>query len=264
MAKGKISVKKGIKNLCIIQARVESTRLPSKVLLDLYGKSVLERVLERTSASRLVSKVAVATGIGKENLPIVRICATKGIPVFCGSEEDVLDRFYQLAKLFNPENVVRITADCPLIDPAVIDLVIKNHMRSGADYTSNNAPPTFPDGEDVEIFTFSALRDAWKNASLMSEREHVTPYIRKHKFDLHCVQNKIDLSSKRWTLDDPEDYKFIKAVYQAFKGKNMFAMNDVLRLLAKNPKMEKINAGISRNEGYKKSLREDKVVKIGD
>lgn len=252
-----------MKNLCVIQARMSSTRFPGKVLLDLSGKSVLERVIERVSASRLISEVVVATGIGNENLPIVNLCAANGVRVFCGSEDDVLDRFYQVAKLLSTENVVRITADCPLVDPEIIDLVIKSHIRSGADYTSNNEPPTFPEGLDVTVFTFSALRDAWSNAILHSEREHVVPYIfnRKNNFKLNSIKNKTDYSSNRWTLDYPVDYKFINAVYKAFNGKKHFMMKDVLQFLDKNPLIAKLNEKIPRSEGYKKSLCDDIVLK---
>ncbi len=249
-----------VENLCIIQARMGSTRLPGKTLLDLGGKTVLQRVLERTAACRRIPETAVVTGIGAGNLPIVKLCAGENIRVFCGSEDDVLDRFYQLARLIKPGNIVRITADCPLLDPAVVDLVIKEHARAGADYTTNTIPPTFPDGEDVEVFTFAALERAWKKAALPSEREHVTPYIRKRpgSFKIHSVRNARDLSGKRWTLDDTADYKFISAVYRAFRGRKLFGMDDILRLLSKRPELEKINGAIAINEGYKKSLREDK------
>lgn len=255
--------KKHIKNLCIVQARMGSTRLPGKVLMKLRGKTVLERVLERAAASRNVSEVVVATGIGKENLPIVKLCAAKGIRVFSGSEEDVLDRFYQLAKLVNPSNIVRITADCPLIDPRVIDRVVKEHCSARADYTCNIQPPTYPNGEDVEVFTFQALKRAWQKAALTSEREHVTPYIRKHPaiFKIHSVKNSVDLSEKRWTLDHMADFRFVSSVYQALNHKSLFGMDEILRLLAARPALENLNIGIDRHEGYLKSLRNDKRVK---
>lgn len=254
-----MTAKRPPENFCIVQARTGSTRLPGKVLMNLGGKTVLERVLERAAAARSLSEVAVATGIGAENLPIVKFCAAKGIRVFCGSEGDVLDRFYQLAKLVKPKNIVRITADCPLMDPYIIDLVVKAHCRSGADYTTNAEPPTFPDGEDVEVFTFRALERAWNAATLTSEREHVTPYVRKHPriFKTHSVRNAADLSGKRWTLDNPEDMTFLTAVYKAFKGEGLFGMDEILRLLSKRPELEKLNGAITRNEGYKKSIRED-------
>jgi len=229
------------------------------VLKDLCGRSVLERVIARASAARSLSEVTVVTGTGPENLPIVKLCSVLGIRVFCGSESDVLDRFHQFAKLIRPDNIVRITADCPLIDPRVIDLVVKAHAASGADYTTNTAPPTFPDGEDVEVFTFPALEKAWCKAVLPSEREHVTPFIRNHSriFRLHSVKNKVDLSGKRWTLDDPKDFKFISAVYRALGSRGLFGMAEILALLKKRPGLEKLNSGIARNQGYKKSLRED-------
>ena len=250
-----------IKNLCIVQARVGSTRLPGKTLMKLGGKPVLEHVLARTAAARTVSETVVATGIGRENLPIVRLCAAGGVRVFCGSEHDVLDRFYQLARLVRPDNIVRVTADCPLLDPCVIDLVVRAHIRAGADYTSNILPPTFPDGQDVEVFTFSVLEKTWRMAALPSDREHVTPFIRKRgrMFRLRSVRHTFDLSGKRWTLDNPEDMKFISAVYREFGGKTVFGMAEVLRLLEKKPRLEKINRGISRNEGYLRSLRTDRL-----
>ncbi|HOW89879.1 MAG TPA: glycosyltransferase family protein [Elusimicrobiales bacterium] len=252
---------KTLKNLCIIQARVGSTRLPGKVLMRIGGRTVLELVLARAKAARSVSEAAVVTGVGRENLPIVKLCSALGIRVFCGSEADVLDRFYQFAKLERPANIVRVTADCPLLDPRVIDRVTAAHSRSGADYTTNTMPPTFPDGEDVEVFTFQALEKAWRLSRLPSEREHVTPFIRKHgrMFRLCSVRNDRDLSGKRWTLDGPADMRFVSAVYRAFGGRKIFGMPEILRLLERRPDLEKINGGIARNEGYIKSLREDRL-----
>ena len=168
------------KIIVIIQARVGSTRLSSKVLLDLEGRTVLERVVERTKKSEFVSDVIVATTVAAADLKIADLCASKGIRAYRGSENDVLDRYYQAAKLFEASHVVRITADCPLIDPKVIDDVLKLHLKEKSDYTTNTIKETFPDGEDVEVFTFAALTKAWKDAALSSEREHVTPYIRNH------------------------------------------------------------------------------------
>ena len=140
-----------------------STRLPDKVLMKLADKTVLENIIDRVS----------------RYLEIARLCAMKGVSIFCGSEDDVLDRFYQTAKQFRIKNIVRITADCPLIDPQIIDRAVKLYLDTGADYVSNTLEETYPDGLDVEVFSFDALEAAWKDAKLMSEREHVTPYIRK-------------------------------------------------------------------------------------
>ncbi len=247
--------------LAIIQARMGSTRLPGKVLIDLEGKPVIERVVDRVLMAKKVDKVVVATSIDQNNLPLVELCAKKKIQVFVGSEDDVLDRFYQAAKLFNPDHVVRITADCPLMDPAVIDLVIDEHLNNGHDYTSNTFSETYPDGEDVEVFKYSALEKAWSNATLTSEREHVTPYIRKHNdiFTHGSVSYTQNLSQKRWTLDNQEDLEFISKVYKAlYKSNPLFGIDMILDYLKEHPELEMINNHIMRNEGYAKSLVNDK------
>jgi spore coat polysaccharide biosynthesis protein SpsF len=250
--------------LAVIQARLGSTRLPGKVLLGLEGKTVLEHVALRVKASRFVDKVIVATTLSPEDRKIVVLCKSCGIAVFCGSTEDVLDRFYQAVLPINPSHIVRITGDCPLMDPKVIDEVIKQHLAEKSDYTTNTLKETYPDGEDVEIFTFTALQKAWENARLSSEREHVTPYIRKNPvlFKLASVENKEDLGSKRWTIDNPEDYEFIKKIYKAlYKKNNLFGADEILAFLKRNPELEKINQHIIRNEGYAKSLEDDKTMK---
>ncbi len=251
------------KILAIIQARMGSTRLPEKVLMKLEDRTVLEHVVDRVGKSTYVTDLFVATTIDQKDLAIVRLCAEKNIRVFCGSEHDVLDRFFQLAKLIKPDHIVRITADCPLMDPAVLDLVISRHLETEADYTTNTFGETYPDGQDVEVFTYHAIQKAWKEADLVSEREHVTPYIRKHAeiFKHTSVDYSENLSGKRWTLDNAEDYEFIKRVYKALYGKDkIFGMEQVLSFLRQNPQIESINNAISRNEGYKKSLMQDKRV----
>lgn len=252
--------------ICIIQARTNSTRLPGKVLLKIEGKTVLEHVVERVKRSRLINEVIVATTLLPEDLRIVKLCALKGIKVYCGSEKDVLDRYYQASRLLGVNHIVRITADCPMIDPRVIDRVVRLHLKEKSDYTSNTIKEVFPDGEDVEIFTFKALKTAWQEARLPSQREHVTPYIQDNPdmFKLSNLECKQNLSKKRWTLDEPEDYQFIKRIFKALYKKNkIFGMEEVLQLLNKHPEYEKINQNIIRNEGYLKSLREDEALKSG-
>lgn len=249
--------------VCVIQARLNSTRLPGKVLMDLAGKSVLERVVERVKRSKAVNDIIVATTIRKEDLKIVRLCAVSDIRVYCGSEKDVLDRYFQAAKLMNATDIVRVTSDCPLIDPEIIDRVISMYISSKADYASNTIDPTFPDGQDVEIFSFKTLAKTWEEAKLMSDREHVTPFIKKNPrlFKLINVKYEKDLSGKRWTLDEKKDYQLIGSIYRYFSKTNgMFTMKDILRLIDKHPELEKINSGIKRNEGYIKSLRNDSLV----
>lgn len=254
--------------LAIIQARVGSTRLPGKVLLKIQDKTILQHVVDRVSMSHLVDEVIVATTIHRKDLPIVKLCSSKGIRIFCGSEEDVLDRYYQAAKLIKPKSILRITADCPVIDSEIIDQVIKKHLETGADYTGNTVgAETFPDGQDAEVFKYNALKSAWKNSELSSEREHVTQYIKKHEdqFKVEGLVSKEDLSAYRWTVDDPEDFELIKQIYDNLYVKNKyFKMCDILKLMKEKPELMEINNHIIRNIGLKKSINEDKLVKLDE
>lgn len=248
--------------LAIIQARMGSTRLPNKVLLDLHGKTVLEHVINRVKKSKYIDKVIVATTIEEKDLAIVKLCSELNTQVYCGSVDDVLDRYYQAAKLFKPKNVVRITADCPLMDPGVIDSVVKAHEINLCDYTSNVIEETFPDGEDVEVIKYNTLNEAWEDSKLASEREHVTLYIRNNsKYSKHSVISKINYGDKRWTLDTEDDYRFISKIYDDLYPVNqLFSMKEVLELLEKCPELEYINNKIIRNEGLIKSLKNDYIM----
>lgn len=251
--------------IAIVQARMGSTRLPGKVLLNLEDKTVLEHVIRRVKSSEYVDDVLVATTINKDDLRIIELCARLGVSVYCGSEDDVLDRYYQAAKLFKAEKIVRITSDCPIIDSKIIDEVISLHLKNNADYASNTLKETYPDGQDVEVFTFTALKTAWKSAKLASEREHVTPYIRNNPdiFEHVSLEYKDDLSQKRWTLDNAEDLEFLRLIYKSLYNKNrLFNMDDILTLINEKPEIEKINQHIIRNEGYLKSIREDKTLDL--
>lgn len=246
--------------LAIIQARTGSTRLPNKVLMNLAGEPVLKHVISRVKASTLVSDLVVATTLSNEDVEIVKLVSNLNVKVYCGSENDVLDRFYQIAKITQPDNIVRITADCPVIDPKVIDLVISEYEKNNVDYASNALNPTFPDGLDVEVFSFRSLEKAYFEAKLYSEREHVTPYINKNKhiFKVINITNNIDLSNKRWTLDNKEDFIFLESIFNALFYKNfLFGMDDILDFLNYKPELENINKHINRNEGYKTSLLKD-------
>jgi spore coat polysaccharide biosynthesis protein SpsF (cytidylyltransferase family) len=248
----------------IIQARMGSTRLPNKVLKNLGDKTVLEQVCSRVKKSKLIDEIFVATTIDKNNLPIVHLCSSIGVSVFCGSEDDVLDRFYQLSRLINPEHIVRITSDCPVIDSELIDSIIDSHLLSKADYTSNTIKDSFPDGLDTEVFKFSALEKAWDKAVLSSEREHVTPYIKNHPefFKLNSIVSKTDYSKKRWTLDTDLDFEFLQSIFEELYLNNpYFGTQEILNLLESKPYLEMINSDIIRNEGYQKSLKVDKIKK---
>ena len=249
----------------IIQARFGATRLPGKVLLKVLDKTILEYVIERVKRAETIEKVIVATTTKKDDSKVAGLAEGLGVGLFRGSEDDVLDRFYHAAKACNMKHIVRITADCPLIDPEVIDMVVNRYFDSEADYCANAVARTFPDGEDVEVFSFSALKDAWESARLPSEREHVTPYLRNNpnRFKLVDLIQDRDLSEKRWSLDRQEDFLFIKTVLEELYPLNPdFRMEDVLHFLELNPDVEKINRHIVNNEGYQKSLKEDRVPSI--
>lgn len=251
--------------LAIIQARMGSSRLPGKVLLDLAGRPVLWHAVSRVRKARLVDQVLVATTDQPSDEPIRQFCVVQAVPCFGGSEQDVLDRFVQAARFAGAtesDAIVRITADCPLIDPAVIDQVVAAYRQVGADYVSNVQPPTFPDGLDVEVFRFSALLTAWREAKLISEREHVTPYLRNHpeKFSAHNVTHSTDLSALRWTLDEPADYALLqRLVAELDRNQLDFHLEDVLQVLAAHPEWQELNRDFQRNEGYVKSLRQEQA-----
>lgn len=254
-----------MKATAIIQARFSASRLHGKVLLKILDKTVLEYVIERVQMAKMVDDVIVATTTKEEDSKIADLASRINIKVYRGSEDDVLDRYYQAAKMFNIKHIARITADCPLIDPDIIDSVSERYFDSGADYCSNTLEISFPDGQDVEVFSFAALEHAWKKADLLSEREHVTPFMTKHPeiFKLESYKNKTDLSDKRWTLDEKKDYEFIKSVIgELYPKKPDFRINDILSLLKRNPHLEEMNKNIERNEGYQKSLKNDRKVKI--
>jgi spore coat polysaccharide biosynthesis protein SpsF (cytidylyltransferase family) len=209
----------------IVQARVGSTRLPGKVLMDLGGRTVIDRVLERVSKIRAVGQIVVAIPHTIENLSLHAVVSALDYPVFSGSEHDVLDRYYQTAKHFGFDTIVRITADCPLLDPDVSTRVIEGYFRGGYEYYSNVHPPSYPDGLDTEVFSFDSLCKAWTHAKGV-EREHVTPYIwkRPYKFRMGNMVYGRDLSQHRWTLDTREDYEFIRNVYSRTNSTDMDAV----------------------------------------
>jgi glutamate-1-semialdehyde aminotransferase/spore coat polysaccharide biosynthesis protein SpsF (cytidylyltransferase family) len=241
--------------VAIIQARMGSTRLPGKVLADIAGKPMLARVVERTGQAATVDSVLVATSTNAGDDAIVQYCTARGIPCFRGDEQDVLDRFYQAARSAQADTVVRITADCPLIDPKVIDQVVETLHREQADYASNVLRSTFPEGLDAEAFTFAALEQAWTEARKPSEREHVTPYLRlSGRFKTKNVVSAADLSRHRWTVDQPEDLEFVRRIYAQVNGDGPFGLTEVLEFLRRRPDVASTQGRFVPNEGYYKSL----------
>jgi spore coat polysaccharide biosynthesis protein SpsF len=239
--------------LAIIQARYSSTRLRGKVLMPILGEPMIARQIERVRRSKELDKIILATSDQDEDTPIETVGRQCGIDVYRGSLNDVLDRYYQAAKTWNPSHVVRITGDCPIIDPAIIDSVVQLAMSDGWEYVSNTIPPTFPDGLDVEVMTFAALQTAWTEATRASDREHVTPFLHRQpeRFRVKNFLNRGDLSAMRWTVDEPEDFEFIAAVYEAIYPTNpSFSMEDVLKFIASHPQLSSKNVKFKRNEGY--------------
>jgi len=248
----------------IIQARIGSTRLPNKVMAKIEGKTVLEHVIGRAKLIKNCDAIILAVPDTKENNVLAESLRNSGALIFRGSENDVLDRYYRAAKAFNLDAVARITADCPLLDPAISEKVIELYKKGGYDYVSNVYPPTFPDGYDIEVFSFISLENSWQTADLESEREHVTPNIAKNapserRANLFCDSG--DYSKLRFTIDESKDYDFIKAIYKELYEQNpTFGFGEIMELLQKRPELLKINQGIERNEGYKKSLANDKKI----
>lgn len=247
-----------MRTIAIVQARMRSTRLPGKSLADVAGRPLLLHVVERAMRAVLVDQVVVATSDDPADDAIVAACREDDVLAFRGSESDVLDRVYRAAWHHAATVVVRLTGDCPLLDPRVIDRVIDAQRTGGFDLSSNTLEPTFPDGLDVEALDFHALRRAWREARLASEREHVTPYVTNHRdlFTVTNVRHERDLSHLRWTVDEPQDLEFVRAVYAAC-GPGPFGMDDVLGLLERDPTLAEMNSCFERNEGYRRSLRND-------
>lgn len=250
-----------MKFLVIIQARCGSTRLPGKILKDVEGKTALEQMLNRVSKSKKIDEIIVATTINKEDVAIVNLVSGLGYRVFVGSSGDVLDRYYQAAKLIKPEYVIRLTSDCPLFDWRVLDEAIDELKPESDDLCSYTE--TFPDGEDLEIIRFTALEEMWKNAHLASEREHVTLYVKNHP-EIYKLQNyecKLgNLKSERWTLDETGDLELIRAVYKHFAPRTDFSMKEIYDFLQEHPEIRNLNQKYIRNEGLLKSLAEDRIV----
>lgn len=239
-----------MKTIAIVQARMGSTRFPNKVMRPILGVPMIQLLLDRLSQSKLVDRIILATSENINNQPLVTHVRNLGYEVYQGSEDDVLDRYYQVASIHQPEIVVRITGDCPLVDPELVDQAISTWQRSNVDYVSNTNPPTYPDGLDVEVFSFIALTQAWQEASQPQEREHVTPYIRESgKFKLLNIPHIENCSSKRWTVDEPEDFEVIKNVFEHFAPLRQFSWLQVLELEQQQPGLFAANQHLTRNEG---------------
>lgn len=257
-----------MKIVTVIQARRGSTRLPDKVMMPVQGKTLLAQMVNRVQAAELAGTVIVATTTDPADDAIEDICRENGFLCFRGHGTDLLDRHYQAAKPWNPDAVIKIPSDCPLIDPAVIDRVIRffTDHRSSYDFVSNLHPASYPDGNDVEIMTWKAIETAWEKAERPMEREHTTPYIWENK-DLFRIGNitwetGLDYSmSHRFTIDYPEDYTFIRRVYdELYPAHPLFTLRDILTLLEKKPDIYEINAKFAGVNWYRNHLNELKTI----
>lgn len=242
--------------LMILQARTSSTRLPGKVMLPLAGAPMLARQIERLQRAQGFERLIVATSDRPEDDCIADLAAQLGLACGRGSLNDVLDRFYNAAVPFAPEWIVRVTGDCPLADWTVVDRCIDFAVKGGFDYASNTLKPTWPDGLDVEVCTFEALECAWREADTAVQREHVMPFMTANprRFRLGSLENAVDLSRLRWTVDEPQDYQFVSQVFdRLYPGNPAFTTEDILRLVAAHPELSGLNADIGRNEGLNRT-----------
>ncbi|MCM8542612.1 MAG: glycosyltransferase family protein [Lentisphaeraceae bacterium] len=252
-----------MKFLAIIQARLSSTRLPGKVLKKILGKSLIEHQLSRVKRSKYIEKIVVATSDAHEDGAIEDVCLKLGVSCFRGSLDNVLERFYGAALEYKPEHVIRLTGDCPLSDPEVIDDLVQYYLERDCDYAANCVKAHYPDGLDAEVFSFKVLEETYNNAQMPSQLEHVTPYIREcGLYRIAHYEPEFDYSHLRWTVDEPEDFILVKNIFESlFPKDENFSWYDVLELLANNKELGKINRQFQRNEGYLKSIEKEQSLK---
>lgn len=241
-----------MKIVAVVQARMGSTRFPNKVMRTICGTPMIGLLLERLAKAKLVDQIVLATSENPRDDSLAKHIQGLGYSIFRGSEEDVLDRYYHAAKEAEAELVVRVTGDCPLIDPGIVDETIAVFLDSDVDYVSNNAPPTFPHGLDAEIFTFQALETAWNKAKSPLAREHVTSFITESgNFKQANYSYDTDYSEERWTVDEPEDFEVVQKVFEYFSPRVNFSWLDVVALSKKHPEWFVANRHIARDEGWR-------------
>ncbi len=244
----------------IVQARTASSRLPGKVLLPIGDETVLDIVVSRCRRIRDTHELVVATSNNPQDVPIIDHVSARGIEVFAGSESDVLDRFYSAAIAYQADAVVRITADCPMLDPDVSSRVVARFLQGDCDYASNIKPPTFPDGLDTEVVSISALEQAFEKATLPSHREHVTPYIWQNpdKFRLANIESAVDLSHLRWTLDNADDLQLMREISRRLHVPfSSASLNDFLQLWETDTDLATMSSTSQRNESLEAQMKSE-------
>ena len=242
-----------MKTIIIVQARMTSTRLPGKILKKVLSKSLLEYQIERLKRVNLADEIVIATTTNNTDHPIVELCDYLSVKYFRCSEEDVLERYYQAAKKYQGDAIVRVTSDCPLIDPQTIDKVIQFYLehRSEYDYVANCLERTYPRGMDTEVFSFTTLEQAFLEATTQPEREHVTPFfhLQPHRYKLGHILYSENYSHHRWTVDTVEDFQLIQKIIEELYPKNVqFTLEDCLNLLHEYPEWSLINAHIEQKQ----------------
>jgi spore coat polysaccharide biosynthesis protein SpsF len=242
-----------MKIAAIIQARMGSTRLPGKILRTVNGKTLLEYQIERVKHAKMIDQIIIATTVNESEQPIVELCEKMRIDYYRGSEQDVLSRYYEAAKQFDVDIIVRLTSDCPVIDPEVIDIVINEYIknRSSIDYVSNTLERTYPRGLDTEVFSFEALSKAYLEATLPRDREHVTAffYTNPQLFNLMGFKSEFFYGDYRWTVDTKEDFDLISLIIkQLYNPNRLFLLDDVIKLLKGHPEWNEINSHIEQKK----------------
>ena len=246
-----------MKIIAITQARTGSTRFPNKIMNKIEGKTLLDIHVNRIKKAKKNNLIIIATTKKKDDDIIELEANNLGVHCYRGDEDDVLDRFYQAAKSHNPDYVVRLTSDCPLIDPFLIDEIIEATINSNVDYCSNTLIESYPDGQDVEVFSFNSLKKAWEESVLISDREHVTPYMKRNFKVLNIHSNNMKFNKVRMTVDEPNDFFVIKRLADKL-GLNE-KWEDYTNLYLNDKTISDINYSITRNEGYIKSIKNDLI-----
>ena len=247
------------KIVAIVQARYNSIRLPGKVLKKINATPAIEYLHKRLSKSKYLNDIVIATSKDKKNLPLINFLKTKNINFFVGENDNVLKRFFDTATKYKADIIVRITGDSIILDFRLLDKMLKEFLKKKVDFLCNTQPMTYPDGQDIEIFSFKSLKKTYKNAKLKYDKEHVTPYIIKSKkFKKYNYKNKIDYSKFRWSLDELEDLKVIRSIYEKFKPNIYFSWENAMKKVLKSKKKLTTNSQIKRNEG-KNFGKEQKV-----
>jgi len=246
----------------IIQARMTSTRLPSKIMMEVNNRPLLDYMIERVTFIKKIDQIIIATTTNREDDVIEEYAGEKGLSYYRGSEHDVLDRYYQTAKKFSVDHVMRITSDNTLIDPTICDNIIEVYFKTVADYAHTD--PTFAEGVDFAVLSYKALEKTWLEANLRSEREHVTLYIHNHPelFNIVTVSNETDDSEYRFTVDEHEDFLVVKTLIENLYKENqqVFLTNEIKHFLDNHPDIYKLNRNVVRNEGLVKSLKVDTLL----